>query len=163
VRIVGLDPGSRNTGYGIIEKEGTSLRALAFGRLSCSPREPLPERINQLSRSLAELLEHWQPTAAALESAFHGLNARSLIVLAQARGALLGVLAQHRIEIREYSPAEIKTAVTGHGRATKEQVARMVQIILTLESGKARSDASDALAAAICCAQRERYERLARP
>jgi len=97
-----------------------------------------------------------------LESPFSGLNSRSLIVLAQARGVLLAAAAGYGAEVREFSPAEVKSAVTGNGRAEKQQVARMVRLLLKLNMEDAlASDAADALAVAICCAQRLRMDRLA--
>jgi crossover junction endodeoxyribonuclease RuvC len=95
-----------------------------------------------------------------LESPFHGASSRALIVLSQARGALLAVLGRHGLEVCEYSPAEVKSAVTGNGRADKRQVARMVQILLGLDTAGTNSDATDALALAICYAQRGRLDRL---
>lgn len=160
VRILGLDPGSRHTGYGIITKQGSSLRTLTYGRLSCPAKLPLPERITRLTSELDRLLGEWSPRVAALETPFHGLNPRSLIVLAQARGALLAVLGRHSLDIREYSPAEVKSAVTGHGRADKQQVARMVSMILSLRDERLSPDATDALGVAICCAQLQRFEDL---
>lgn len=145
----------------MVEKRGSQLRALDQGRISCPAAAPLPQRLAQLSRELATLVERWQPQVAALESPFHGLNSRSLIVLAQARGALLAVLAGRELEIRELSPAQVKVAVTGDGRADKEQVARMVQLLLGLADAGGSRDATDALAVAICCAQRLRFDRLA--
>lgn len=157
--ILGLDPGSRHTGFGLVEKRGERLLLLEHGRLSCPARMPLPERLARLSRELGRVLDRTRPDAVALEAAFHGINSRSLIVLAQARGALLAEIAGRRLEIREYSPAEVKSAVSGNGRAGKEQVARMVRLLLALE-GEASADATDALAVAICCAQRHRFESL---
>ena len=159
-RILGLDPGSRHTGYGLIEKHGSRLTALAHGRISCPARFSLPDRINRLTSQLEELLPEWKPQRVALETPFHGLNVRSLIVLAQARGALLATLGRHGLEIREYSPAEVKSSVTGHGRADKEQVAKMVTMILALRDQRVSSDATDALAVAICCAQLQAFEKL---
>lgn len=95
-----------------------------------------------------------------METPFHGLNSRTLVVLAQARGALLAVAAGQGLEIDEYSPAEVKSAVAGHGRAAKDQVARMVRMHLSLPDTKLSPDASDALAVAICFAQRHRMDRL---
>lgn len=97
---------------------------------------------------------------AVLESLYHGVNPRSLIVLAQARGALVLTLARRHLEVHEYSPAEVKSAVAGNGRADKEQVGRMVRLILGLGDEKLPSDTSDALAVAICYAQRLRLDRL---
>lgn len=160
--ILGLDPGSVHTGFGVLEKRGSALRAVAVGRLSCPQGMDLPRRLALLAERTRELLSRHAPDLAALESPFHGMNARSLIVLAQARGALLAALAGHGVEIREFSPAEVKSAVTGNGRADKEQVARMVRLLVPLDGhGKLAADATDALAVALCCAQRLRLDGLA--
>ncbi|HEX3556029.1 MAG TPA: crossover junction endodeoxyribonuclease RuvC [Thermoanaerobaculia bacterium] len=161
--ILGLDPGSLHTGYGLVERHGSSLLPVEAGRFSCPKDLALPERLAHLAGRLQELLARRPPDLAVLETPFHGMNARSLIVLAQARGALLAVLAGRGIEIREYSPAEVKSAVTGNGRADKDQVARMVRLLLAARGEGWASDATDALAVAICCAQRLRLDRLADP
>lgn len=114
-----------------------------------------------LCRELERVVEQFRPQAAALEALFQGVNPRSLIVLAQARGALLVTLAQRDISCREYSPAEVKSALTGHGRADKQQVQRMVRLILGLGAEPLSVDASDALAVAVCYAQRYRLDSLA--
>ncbi len=160
--ILGIDPGSRHTGYGLIEKQGDRLLTVEHGRFSCSAGTPLPERLHQLSRDLGALIDRARPDAVALETPFHGINSRSLIVLAQARGALLAAVAARELQVLEYSPAEVKSAVSGNGRADKKQVAAMVRLILKLEE-RASADATDALAVAICCAQRYRFEQLVGP
>ena len=156
---LGIDPGSRHTGFGVIEKQGERLVAVEHGRISPSTRDALPTRLNLLSREVGSLVDRARPEAVALETPFHGVNSRSLIVLAQARGALLAAIAARDLPIREYSPAEIKSAVSGNGRADKGQVATMVSLILGLPEPP-NEDASDALAAAICCAQRHRFDQL---
>lgn len=161
MRILGLDPGSRHTGYGLIDRRGSQLTAVAQGRISLPPKMPLPERLARLCRQLRDLASRFEPETAVLETLYRGVNVRSLIVLAQARGALLATLAVEGIEIREYSPAEIKTALTGNGRADKQQVGRMVRLVLGLGGERLSPDASDALAVAICFAQRLRMDRLA--
>jgi crossover junction endodeoxyribonuclease RuvC len=161
VLVLGLDPGSHHTGYGLVERRGSALSARGHGRISCPRNLALAPRLAHLATELARLLAAWRPDTAALEAPFHGVNSRSLIVLAQARGALLGVLGSHGIATREYSPAEVKTAVTGSGRADKRQVARMVRLLLDLKEEVPDADAADALAVAICCSQRARFERLA--
>jgi crossover junction endodeoxyribonuclease RuvC len=161
VRILGLDPGSLHTGFGVVDKRGSSITAVDYGRISCPRKRTLPERIARLTEGLERVLAEHQPDRVALETPYHGLNARSLIVLAQARGALLAVIVRHSVEVSEYSPAEVKSAVTGHGRADKEQVARMVGMILSLRGTVPSADATDALAVAICCAQREKLDALA--
>ena len=117
MKFLGVDPGSQHTGYGVIEKEGNRLRLLCQGRLTCKRGEALADRLVFLSHGLSELLDRWEPDAIALEGLFHGVNTRSLIVLAQTRGALLARLAERKLEIHEFAPAEVKSAVTGNGRA----------------------------------------------
>lgn len=159
--ILGIDPGSLHTGYGLVEKRGSALTPVDAGRFSCPRDLDLPRRLAHLSARLGELIDRHPPDLAVLETPFHGMNARSLIVLAQARGALLAVVAGRGIEICEYSPAEVKSAVTGNGRADKDQVARMVRLLLSARGEGWASDATDALALAICCAQRLKLDRLA--
>ncbi len=161
MRILGLDPGSRYTGYGLIDRRGSQLRPIAQGRIAVPGSTPLPARLAHLCSELRNVLRRFEPEAAVLEALFRGVNPRSLIVLAQARGALLVTLAAAGLEVHEYSPAEVKTAVTGNGRADKHQVGRMVKLILGLDEPKLSPDASDALAVAICFAQRLRLDRLA--
>lgn len=160
MRILGIDPGSRHTGYGVIDKKGSHLTPVRFGRISPPSNAKLPERLVFLNSEIANLLRELEPDIAALEAPFKGLNPRSLIVLAQTRGALLSMLAVQGLAIHEYSPAEVKIAVSGYGRAAKTQVMKMVCAILSLQKKKPDSDAADALAVAICCAHRERFENL---
>ncbi len=160
LRILGLDPGSVYTGYALVEKNGSRLTAIDSGRIACPRKAPLADRLGALSVELTGLIERLRPDAAALESVFQGLNPKSLIVLAQARGALLAALSRHGVPIREYSPTRVKTAVSGYGRADKDQVAAMVRRILGITTRKLSNDETDALAIAICCAQMSRSEEL---
>jgi len=160
VRILGLDPGSRHTGYGIIDQHGGQLEMVRCGRFSPPAKAELGTRLAQLAIGLDALLDETSPSCAALETPFQGLNPRSLIVLSQARGALLASLARRSIAIREYTPTEVKSAVSGYGRASKDQVNRMVREILALRDEAPSPDAADALAVAICCANRSRYDDL---
>ncbi len=160
MRILGLDPGSRHTGFGLIRRRGDRLELLAQGRLSPPARLDLLARLGWLGVRLGESLAEWRPEVAVLETPFLGLNPRSLVVLAQARGALLGALVAARVAVHEYSPAAIKSAVTGSGRADKGQVARMVALQLTGVPTDASADATDALAVALCYTHRSRIDRL---
>lgn len=160
IRVLGLDPGSVHTGWGMVEKRGSSLSHLASGRFSSRRDEPLAARLAFLAAELERVVDQWRPAVVVLESLFHARNVRSLIVLAQARGALLATLARQGLEIREFSPAEVKSAVTGHGRAGKEQVSRMVGLLLATAAHNLPTDTTDALAVAICGAQRLRLDRL---
>ncbi|MEM6792386.1 MAG: crossover junction endodeoxyribonuclease RuvC [Acidobacteriota bacterium] len=159
-RILGLDPGSRFTGFGVVERKGSQWKPVAHGRWTLPAKAPLVERLALLSAQAESLIERHRPDSVALESLFHGINPRSLIVLAQARGALVAVIGRAGIELYEYTPAEIKSAVTGSGRADKEQVSRMVRLILGLGEEGLSADAGDALAVALCLAQRSRLDRL---
>jgi crossover junction endodeoxyribonuclease RuvC len=162
--ILGLDPGSLHTGFGLIERRGSTLVLIEAGRISCPRALSLPLRLAHLAECLAGLLGRQLPDLAALESPFHGINSRSLITLAEARGVLLAGLAGRGVEIAEYSPAEVKSAVTGSGRAGKDQVAHMVRLLLGAAARPSLAlDATDALAVALCCAQRLRLDSLARP
>ena len=160
MRILGLDPGSRHTGYGLIRRRQSGIELLAQGRLSPPGDLEATARLGWLGVRLGELLAEWRPAVAVLETPYLGLNPRSLVVLAQARGALLGALATGRVAVREYSPAEIKSAVTGNGRADKRQVARMVALQLAGVPDDASADATDALAVALCYTHRSRLESL---
>jgi crossover junction endodeoxyribonuclease RuvC len=152
-RVLGLDPGSQFTGWGCIDVAGSRSRLVACGRLAPPARGALGERLAYLAVEMEALLARWQPQLAALETPFHGVNSRSLIVLAQARGALLVTLARAGLTITEFSPAEVKSAVTGSGRAGKDQVGRMVAMLLPGAAG-VTADAADALAVALCWAAR---------
>lgn len=160
MRILGLDPGSRFTGYGLVDRSGDGLAVVSHGRFAAPRGRALAQRLHGLTAELERCLEEWRPAVAVLEAPFLGLNPRSLVVLAQARGALMAALAGRGLAVHEYSPAEVKSAVTGNGRADKQQVARMVGLHLRLDAAAASSDATDALALAICFAHRERVDRL---
>jgi crossover junction endodeoxyribonuclease RuvC len=160
LHVLGLDPGSRFTGWGVVAVDGARSRYLGCGRIALPAGEPLPLRLGRLAAEVEALLGRWRPAAAVLEEPFHGVNSRSLIVLAQARGAILATLARAAVPIDEYSPAEVKMAVTGSGRAEKQQVARMVAMLLP-GSGGAVADAADALAVALTWAARRPLERAA--
>lgn len=149
VRVLGIDPGSHHTGYGVVEADGTRLRLLACGTVSPGGDRPLAQRLAVIHRGLVEVIERLSPAAVAVEGVYHAANARSALVLGQARGAALVAAACADIDVVEYAASEIKRAVTGTGRAGKEQVSRMVGMLL---GGAVPGDehAADAIAAAIC-------------
>jgi crossover junction endodeoxyribonuclease RuvC len=161
MRVLGLDPGSRRTGYGLVEKTGNRLRCVVQGVIAPAARLDLPHRLHAIASRAGELIESGVPDVVVIEQAFYHESARSTLVLGHVRGALLVAAVQRGIEVAEYSPREIKMSVTGSGAAAKEQVAFMVQRLLSLPAALA-PDAADALACALCHLQRARISAPAR-
>ena len=149
MRIVGLDPGSRRTGYGVIERHGNAYHCVMVGAAAPSAKLSLPERLHAIAKRIGEVLDEVKPDAVAVEEAFYYESVRSTLVLGHVRGALLVAAVDRGLAIAEYSPREIKMSVTGNGAASKEQVAFMVRRVLDF-SGALPPDGADALAAALC-------------
>ncbi len=148
VRILGIDPGSRITGYGILEVRGNRFVCLSHGCIR-TQHETLAHRLKHIHLGIAELIENHTPTELAIESVFVHRNVDSALKLGQARGSAISCAALHALAVSEYSPAEIKKAVVGRGNAAKAQVQHMVNAILKLNKSL-QPDAADALAVAIC-------------
>ena len=161
MRVLGLDPGSRRTGYGLVEKLGERLSCVAHGTVSPGARLELPQRLHVIASRIGEVMERTRPDAVVVEEAFYHESARSTLVLGHVRGALLVAAVQRGLAVAEYSPREIKLSVAGSGAAAKEQVAFMVRRLLALPAAVS-ADASDALAAAICHLHRARLSAPAR-
>lgn len=153
-RLLGIDPGTRNAGWGVIEFDGSRLKLVACGVLKASPKAALAQRLEYIFAGYETLLVQHAPSAAALEETFAGVNPKSAIAMGEGRGAALLALARGSVPVLELSPAEIKKAVTGNGAAGKDQVARMVCARLGLAEAPRPADATDALAAAIALAHR---------
>ena len=149
MRILGIDPGSHITGYGIIEKEGNYLRHVIHGEIKAKKDSLLSTMLISIYQQLSAVIEQNAPQAIALENIFYGKNVRSLIKQAQVRGVVIFAGADKGIPVFEYSPLEVKKAVVGYGRAEKRQVQIMVKAILKLPV-LPPADAADALATAIC-------------
>jgi len=161
--VLGIDPGSIVTGWGLIEIEGNRLCHVAHGTIGVSASLGQAARLSQIYRGIHDIVQQYQPAAVSLEKVFFSRNVQSALKLGQARGMALLAAAQNQIDVSEYSAAEIKVAVVGYGRATKEQVQRMVTALLCLR-GAMRADAADALAAAICHVHRATFQtRVPRP
>jgi crossover junction endodeoxyribonuclease RuvC len=150
VRIFGIDPGSERTGYGCVETDGRRHHLIACGAITARPGDPFPERLARIHRELTELLEACRPTSVALENLFHASNARSALKLGHARGVAMLAAVQAGCCVAEYTPAEVKRAIVGYGRAEKRQVQQMVKLLLGLDRVPTPHDAADALAVAIC-------------
>ncbi len=147
-RILGVDPGLRVTGFGVIEKTGNSLAYLASGCIKTDANTSLPQRLGTIYKGLRELVAQYQPHQAVVEIVFVNVNPQSTLLLGQARGAAITALVAGGVEVAEYTALQVKQAVVGNGKAAKVQVQHMVKRLLSL-SGDPSPDAADALACAI--------------
>jgi crossover junction endodeoxyribonuclease RuvC len=160
VIVLGVDPGTAQTGYGVVRGDGTRPPVLVeCGVLRTRPRDPLPARLRDIYEGIAELLERHRPDAMAVEDVFYARNVRTTIVLGHARGVVLLAGEQRSVPIHEFPPAEIKKAVAGRGGATKEQVQFMVTRLLRLRTAPQPNDAADGVAAALACIMGARVPR----
>jgi crossover junction endodeoxyribonuclease RuvC len=150
VRILGIDPGSVRTGYGCVETDGTRHRLIAAGAVSMPAAAPLADRLLDIHQGLARIVHDVAPDCVAVENLFHARNVRSALVLGHARGVAVLAAVEAGVPVVEYTPAEIKRAVVGYGRAGKDQLGLMVKLLLGLEAVPSPHDAADALAIAIC-------------
>jgi crossover junction endodeoxyribonuclease RuvC len=154
--ILGIDPGTAMLGFGIVERTSTRLRAIDYGVIKTSSELSLPERLEAIYLAVTDLIELHAPVLVGVERLFFTKNVQTAFAVGQARGVVLLAAALHNLEIREATPNEVKVATAGHGSAAKEQVQRMVQAILGMAEIPEPDDAADALAIAICVANRER-------
>jgi crossover junction endodeoxyribonuclease RuvC len=150
VLVLGVDPGAIVTGYGFVARENGMLRAIEYGGIRTSSATPFPSRLQQIFSRLVELIQRHRPGWAAIETLVFAKNAQSAFALGQVRGIALLAAAQGGLEIAEYTPLQVKSAVTGYGAADKVQVQQMVQVLLSLPAPPRSRDAADALAVAIC-------------
>ena len=157
MRILGIDPGTRACGYGVIEVDGPDARAVDYGVIK-SRDASLPRRLDVIHRGLVAVIERHRPDVAALEGAFFGRSASSALKIGEGRGVAIVAASSHGLEVAEYAPAEVKKAVVGTGRAHKSQVQQMVRLLLNLPELPEPEDAADALAIALC-----HFHRLPRP
>jgi len=150
MRVLGIDPGTATTGYGVIEEVAGDLKPLAFGVIRTPSDRPLPVRLQMIYRGVKALAEEWLPETAAVEELFFSSNVRTAMSVGQARGVTLLALADAGLDVSEYAPLAIKQAVTGYGSADKAQMQEMVRLLLGLAEAPRPDDAADALAVAIC-------------
>lgn len=154
-RIIGIDPGSRVTGYGVIDSGNGQLAFVACGVVKTDVKNPLSSRLNEIFEGINEVIQVHGPVTTAVEDLFLAKNPRSALKLGQARGAAVVAATQNGLSVYDYSPREVKQGVAGYGQASKEQVQHMVRMLLGL-TGAPSSDAADALAVAICHANQFR-------
>ena len=150
MRIFGIDPGSERTGYGCVETDGSRHAIVVCGAITTPALAPFPDKLLAIHSRLARLIDECRPDAAAIETLFYAVNVRSALKLGHARGVAMLAAVEARLPVFEYTPAEIKRAVVGYGRAEKPQVQHMMKLMLSLAEPPSPHDAADALAVAVC-------------
>jgi crossover junction endodeoxyribonuclease RuvC len=160
VRVIGIDPGTAITGWGIVEDSNHQLHRIAGGVVTTPAGMPLPQRLQIIYRELARIAAEWQPDSAAIEELFFSKNAKTALAVGHGRGAAMLAMANANLPIFEYKPLEVKQAITGHGGADKKQIQQMVKLLLELDDIPRPDDAADALAVAICHLHSARLRQL---
>jgi crossover junction endodeoxyribonuclease RuvC len=160
--ILGVDPGTAITGYGVLQSNGEDLETIAYGAITTPSDWLMPRRLLHVYQELTALIAKHRPTDAVIEKLFFSKNVRTALSVGQARGVALLAASQAGLVIHEYTPLQIKQAVVGYGRAEKQQIQQMVRMLLRLDSIPQPDDAADALAVAICHAHSARFERLSK-
>lgn len=156
--VIGIDPGTARTGYGLVETSTSgALKLVHYGVIATPSKKSLPDRLIQLHEELQELLDSYKPDTAAVEQLFFQKNVSTALSVGQARGVVLLTLAASGLIVDEYSPQDVKTAVTGYGAADKTQMQKMVQTLLNMDRRPTPDDAADALAVAICHIQSHNF------
>lgn len=148
--IIGIDPGTAVTGWGVIGGRGDKLRAIAHGTIKTSAKDPAHERLNIIYRELLEVIDTYSPQEAAIEELFGGVNLKAALAVGQSRGVIILACAERGLKPADYTPLNIKQAVVGYGRASKAQMQEMVKVLLGLSSVPRPDHAADALGVAIC-------------
>lgn len=150
MRILGIDPGYAIMGWGVLEKKGSSVTPIAYGAITTDKDMPMPERLKTLYCSLMDIIAQYHPDEASIEELYFNNNAKTVIFVGEARGVAILACSNSGVDLFEYTPLQIKTAITGNGRAVKKQVQAMVQKLLNLDEVPKPDDTADAIAAAIC-------------
>lgn len=148
--ILGIDPGLADTGFGLIEVNGSNVKCLDFGSIKTFPKEDFVKRLQKIDNSLQEIIDKYQPDIASIEKIFFNTNAKTALLVGQARGVVLLNIAKNKIPIFEFTPLQLKQTISNYGRADKDQVRRMIKIFLNLKELPKSDDSADALGLAIC-------------
>jgi crossover junction endodeoxyribonuclease RuvC len=159
MRVLGIDCGSRVTGYGVIDSNGADCIYICCGAIRSKSSDPLADRLKSIYNGIVQIIREREPQAAAFESLFYATSVQSALKLGHVRGVSMFAAAEANLPIYEYSPLEVKSAVTGYGRAEKPQVQQMVRALLKLNAPPQPYDASDALAVAICHIHTNRFNK----
>ena len=157
--ILGIDPGLADTGYGVIEKCNDKMKMIACGSIKTSSRADFIERLKIIHQQLANIIKKNQPNAVAVEQLFFCKNVKTALLVGQARGVCLMTIAENNLPIFEYTPLQVKQALTSYGRADKNQIGQMVKLLLKLKTVPQPDDAADALAVAITCAHSVKFNQ----
>lgn len=162
MKILGIDPGTAVTGYGVVESISNKYNLVQYGTIKTSAKDPLPIRLHQLFTGLKEVIQQYQPDAVSIESIFYSENVKTALILGHTRGALITASVEMGLNVDEYSPREVKRSVVGNGNASKEQVQYMIKMLLGLKEIPKPNDAADGCAIAIChlnqLKQKQRYK-----
>ncbi|MDF1498150.1 MAG: crossover junction endodeoxyribonuclease RuvC [Patescibacteria group bacterium] len=157
--ILGIDPGTATTGYGVLKSQKNKLEVLDVGCIKTNKNLAIPERLDLIAKELKKIIKKYKPQIMAVEELFFFKNAKTVITVGQARGVILFVGKNQGLEIHEYTPLQVKQAVVGYGRAEKKQVQQMVKAIFGLNEVPKPDDAADALAVALCCESSMKFEK----
>lgn len=157
--VLGIDPGTAITGYGLIKDLGSKIEVINYSCIKTSPRISLASRLCKINEELERLINDYQPEVVAVEELFFNKNVRTALAVGQARGVVLLTAAKAGLEIKEYTPLQVKQALVGYGRAEKHQIQYMVKMLLNLEQVPEPDDVADALAIAICHAYSRNAEK----
>lgn len=150
LRVLGIDPGTATTGWAVVEEKNGALNPVAFGHISTEKNRPESERILEINNNLKEIIQKYQPQEAAVEKLFFFKNKKTIIQVGQSRGAILLTLEEKNVKVFDYTPLQVKQAMTGYGRADKKQVQLMAKNILKLKTIPKPDDVADAIAVALC-------------
>ena len=160
MRIIGIDPGFAETGYGVIEKNNDVFCVIDYGVIRTSPKDDMGIRLKKIYEEIIEIIRKLNPDVAAIEDIFFSANAKSAIQAAQTKGVVILACVNSGIEVFEYTPLQVKMAVVGYGKAPKEQIQKMVKALLRLSDAPQSDHSADALAVAICYSNREKLDRI---
>jgi len=158
--VLGIDPGTAITGYGLVSKEGDAVTLVDYGTITTPQQTPLPQRLQTIYRELGEIVSQHHPSVVAVEKLFFSKNVRTALSVGQARGVALLAVADAGVPLHEYTPLQVKQSVVGYGRATKEQIQQLVKMLLGLDFIPQPDDAADAIAVAICHLHSARLEAM---
>jgi len=160
MRILGIDPGLATLGFGVIDQQNNQLQMVDFGCIQTTPNISFPQRIFQVYQQLTNILVNYLPDVVVVEELFFSKNVKTAIQVGQVRGVVILAAIQNGHEVKEYTPLQVKLSVVGYGRATKDQIQKMVKVLLKLPQIPKPDDAADALAVAICYAHSRKFDEL---